>query len=57
MATQKSFVVVIEERKLQASAPDEMLNQLEESFKRRVLEFNTTNGQADLWVVSVTEQQ
>jgi len=57
MATQKTFIVVIEERRLQSSSPDEVFTQLEESFKRRVLEFNTTNGQADLWVVSVTEQQ
>jgi len=56
MATQKTFIVVIEERKLQSSAPDDMLTQLEESFKRRVAEFRTTNGQADLQVVSVTEQ-
>ena len=57
MAIQKIFTVVIEERKLQSAAPDEAFIQLEESFKRRVLEFNTTNGQADLWVVNVTEQQ
>ena len=55
MAT-KIFTVVIEERKLQSSAPDEVFTQLEESFKRRVAEFRTTNGQADLWVVSVAEQ-
>jgi hypothetical protein len=57
MATQKTYTVVIEERKLQSTAPDEALTQLEESFKRRVAEFNTTNAQADLWVVSVQEQQ
>lgn len=53
---QKTYTVVIEERKLQSTAPAEKLTAVENTFKNIIQEINVSNGQADLWVVSVEEQ-
>jgi len=52
----KQYLVTIETEKLQASAPDEKVSQLEAVFVNIVEEINMSNGQAQLRVTSVEEQ-
>jgi hypothetical protein len=53
---EKQYLVTITERKLQESAPDDKLTQLEAILTNIIAEINLSNGQADLRVTAVVEQ-